>query len=83
MAVDDRRTTRRASRRTDVYYRGERVRTSPPTAVIGVAVEHATIDYRMAEGRGERSLAVVDGPEGRTRATTTSRGAPDCCDEAP
>ncbi len=47
-----------------VYYRGERVEDVAAHPVIGVAVEHAAIDYRMAEDPVERGLAVVEGPGG-------------------
>ncbi len=47
-----------------VYYRGERVEDVAAHPVIGVAVEHAAIDYEMAEDAAERELAVVEDPEG-------------------
>ena len=47
-----------------VWYRGKRVDDVATHPVIGLAVEHAAIDYRMAEDAAERELAVVDGPEG-------------------
>ena len=48
----------------NVWYRGERVEDVTTHPVIGVAVEHAAIDYRMAEDAEERELAVVDGADG-------------------
>src|SRR5207248_9129105 len=42
-----------------VYFRGERVHDVTAHPVIGVAVEHACIDYRMAEDARYRALAVV------------------------
>ena len=47
-----------------VFYRGERVDDVTTHPVIGIAVEHAAIDYRMADDPAERRLAVVDGPDG-------------------
>ena len=47
-----------------VYYRGERVEDVAAHPVLGVAVEHAAIDYRMAEDPADRPLAVAEGPEG-------------------
>ncbi|MXZ71637.1 MAG: gamma-aminobutyrate dehydratase [Acidobacteria bacterium] len=48
----------------NIWYRGERVNDVTTHPVIGLAVEHAAIDYRMAEDAAERELAVVDGPKG-------------------
>ncbi len=45
-----------------VYYRGERVPDVTSHPVIGVAVEHAAIDYRMAEDPAHRDLAVTTWP---------------------
>ena len=45
-----------------VYYRGERVEDVTAHPVIGVAVDHAAIDYEMAEDEPE--LALVEGPDG-------------------
>lgn len=42
-----------------VYFRGERVADVTTHPVIGIAVEHASIDYRMAEDPKYRDLAVV------------------------
>jgi 4-hydroxybutyryl-CoA dehydratase/vinylacetyl-CoA-Delta-isomerase len=42
-----------------VYFRGQRVHDVTTHPVIGLAVEHACIDYRMAEDPRYRSLAVV------------------------
>jgi len=47
-----------------VYYRGARVQDVTTHPVIGIAVEHATIDYQMAHDSEESDLAVVDGPKG-------------------
>src|SRR5439155_19676730 len=43
----------------EVYYRGECVQDVTTHPVIGVAVEHACIDYWMAEDPRYRDLAVV------------------------
>ena len=48
----------------NVWYRGKRVDDVTTHPVIGLAVEHAAIDYRMAEDAAERELAVVDGSKG-------------------
>lgn len=42
-----------------VYFRGERVHDVTTHPVIGIAVEHACIDYRMADDARYRGLAVV------------------------
>jgi 4-hydroxybutyryl-CoA dehydratase / vinylacetyl-CoA-Delta-isomerase len=42
-----------------VYFRGEKVNDVTTHPVIGIAVEHACIDYRMAEEQRYRGLAVV------------------------
>src|ERR1700757_1817569 len=42
-----------------VYLRGEKVADVTRDPVIGLAVEHACIDYRMAEDPQYRSLAIV------------------------
>lgn len=42
-----------------VYFRGERVDDVTAHPVIGLAVEHACIDYRMAEDPQYRNLAVI------------------------
>ena len=47
-----------------VWYRGKRVDDVTTHPVIGLAVQHAAIDYRMAEDTAESELAVVDGPDG-------------------
>jgi aromatic ring hydroxylase len=47
----------------EVYYRGERVLDVTTHPIIGVAVEHACIDYRMAEDPRYRDLAVVTDPQ--------------------
>ena len=48
-----------------VYYRGELVNDVTTHPVIGLAVEHAAIDYRMAHDENESSLAVVNDENGR------------------
>jgi aromatic ring hydroxylase len=51
-----------------VFFRGERVNDVTAHPVIGIAVEHACIDYRMAEDRAYRELAVIkDGSEEYSR----------------
>jgi 4-hydroxybutyryl-CoA dehydratase/vinylacetyl-CoA-Delta-isomerase len=42
-----------------VYFRGEKVADVTTHPVIGIAVEHAALDYRMAEDPKYRELAVV------------------------
>jgi len=42
-----------------VYYRGAKVNDVTTHPVIGIAVEHACIDYRMAEDPAYRDLAVI------------------------
>src|SRR5271155_2910613 len=42
-----------------VYFRGEKVKDVTTHPVIGIAVEHACIDYRMAEDPQYRDLAVI------------------------
>src|SRR5881296_125087 len=51
----------------EVYYRGELVQDVTTHPVIGVAVEHACIDYRMAEDPRYRDLAVVTDPQSGER----------------
>src|SRR5271165_3657801 len=48
-----------------VYFRGEKVNDVTTHPVIGIAVEHACIDYRMDEDPQYRGLSVVkeDGKE--------------------
>jgi aromatic ring hydroxylase len=46
-----------------IYYKGERVKDVTTHPVLRVAVEHASIDYRMAEDPRYRDLAVVEDPE--------------------
>jgi aromatic ring hydroxylase len=46
-----------------IYYKGERVKDVTTHPTLRVAVEHASIDYRMAEDERYRDLAVVDDPE--------------------
>ncbi len=52
-----------ASLRDDrhVYYHGKRVTDVTTHEVLRTAVEHASLDYRMAEDPAHRELAVVDG----------------------
>ena len=47
-----------------VFYRGQPVKDVTQHPVIGLAVEHAAIDYQMAHDKAERELAVVEGPTG-------------------
>lgn len=47
-----------------VYFRGQRVADVTAHPVIGTAVNHACIDYAMAEEPEFRELAVVNGPTG-------------------
>lgn len=47
-----------------VYFRGRRVEDVTAHPVIGIAVDHAAIDYAMAEEPEFRDLAVVPGPNG-------------------
>ncbi|MGD9765166.1 MAG: 4-hydroxyphenylacetate 3-hydroxylase N-terminal domain-containing protein [Candidatus Binatia bacterium] len=47
-----------------VYYRGERVRDVTSHPAIGVAVEHAAIEYALAADPAHRELAVVEGERG-------------------
>jgi aromatic ring hydroxylase len=47
-----------------VYFRGRRVTDVTEHPVISVAVQHAAIDYRLAEEPAHRDLAVVAGPDG-------------------
>lgn len=55
-----------ASLRDDrvVYYRGERVADVTEHPVIRIAVEHAAIDYALAEDPEHQALAVVTGADG-------------------
>ncbi len=43
----------------EVFFRGEKVADVTTHPVIGIAVEHAALDYRMAEDPKHRALAVV------------------------
>src|SRR5262245_55885229 len=47
-----------------VYFRGARVEDVTTHPVIGVAVRHAAIDYRLAESDQHRSLCVVEDSSG-------------------
>src|SRR5262252_3852279 len=51
-----------------VYFRGARVPDVTTHPVIGAAVRHATIDYRMAGDPAHRDLAVVQGPDDRVHS---------------
>ena len=48
-----------------VFYRGERVEDVTNHPVIRIAVDHAAIDYEMAEESGARDLATVSLPNGQ------------------
>jgi 4-hydroxybutyryl-CoA dehydratase/vinylacetyl-CoA-Delta-isomerase len=48
-----------------VYYRGERVSDVTTHPVIARAIDHAAIDFRMAEDPRYRDLAIVDGAHGQ------------------
>jgi aromatic ring hydroxylase len=52
--------------RRTVFFRGARVPDVTTHPVIGVAVDHAAIDYELAEDPTHRDLAVVTGPDGET-----------------
>lgn len=62
MTVDQYKASLRDAR--TVYYRGERVADVTAHPVIGVAVDHAAIDYQMAHDGNESQLAIVSGPSG-------------------
>ena len=47
----------------EVYYRGELVTDVTTHPIIGIAVEHACIDYQMAEDPRYRDLAIVTDPQ--------------------
>jgi 4-hydroxybutyryl-CoA dehydratase/vinylacetyl-CoA-Delta-isomerase len=47
-----------------VYERGRLVESVVDHPVLGLAIRHGAIDYRMAEDPRWRALAVVDGPDG-------------------
>jgi len=47
-----------------VYFRGQRVADVTTHPVISVAVNHAAIDYRLAEEPSHRSLCVVNDGDG-------------------
>ena len=46
----------------EVYYRGELVPDVTTHPIIGIAVDHACIDYQMAEDPRYRDLAVIKDP---------------------
>jgi aromatic ring hydroxylase len=46
-----------------VYFRGQRVKDVTTHPILGVAVDHAAIDYRLAEEQVHRGLAVARDPE--------------------
>ncbi len=61
-----------------VFFRGERVADVTTHPVIGIAVEHASIDYRMADDPRFRELAVVsDGGDLYSRYYRLPRDAED------
>src|SRR6202167_3597508 len=61
-----------------VFFRGEKVADVTTHPVIGIAVEHAAIDYRMAHDPRYRELAVADdGGEPYSRYYQVPRGADD------
>jgi aromatic ring hydroxylase len=60
-----------------VYYRGEKVPDVTAHPVIGLAVNHAALDYHMAEDPKYRELAASS-----TAATITSRATPTTCASA-
>ena len=47
----------------EVYYRGELVKDVTTHPIIGIAVDHACIDYRMAEDPRYRDLAICIDPQ--------------------
>jgi aromatic ring hydroxylase len=47
-----------------VHFRGSRVADVTVHPVISVAIDHASIDYRLAEDPRHRELCVIDGPDG-------------------
>ena len=61
-----------------VFFRGARVPDVTRHPVISVAVEHASIDYRMAEDPAHRDLAVIrDGEDEYSRYYEIARSADD------
>jgi aromatic ring hydroxylase len=62
MSPEEYKASLRDGRR--VFYRGEPVEDVTAHPTIGLAVDHAAIDYEMAHGGSDRELAVVDGPVG-------------------
>ncbi|HEV2171526.1 MAG TPA: 4-hydroxyphenylacetate 3-hydroxylase N-terminal domain-containing protein, partial [Candidatus Binatus sp.] len=61
-----------------VFFRGEKVADVTTHPVIGIAVEHAALDYRMAHDPKYRELAVVkDGGDEYSRYYHIPRGADD------
>src|SRR5208337_2431198 len=61
-----------------VYFRGEKVADVNTHPVIGLAVEHATIDYKMAEDPRFRELAVMrEGAEEYSRYYHLPKGGTD------
>ncbi len=62
MSADEYKASLRDGR--NVYYRGVKVEDVTAHPIIGVAVDHAATDYRMAHDPEERSLAVVEEPDG-------------------
>ena len=47
-----------------VYYRGEKIDDVTTHPIIGIAIEHASIDYEMAESDELRDIAVVKDEKG-------------------
>src|SRR5437899_9058942 len=61
-----------------VYFRGEKVADVNTHPVIGIAVEHAALDYRMAEDPAHRELAVMrDGADEYSRYYHLPRNSED------
>jgi len=65
MSPDEYRASLRDGRR--VFYRGKQVEDVTTHPVIKLAVDHATIDYKMAQNpqnSDDRELAITEGPDG-------------------
>ncbi len=62
MSPEEYKASLRDGRR--VFYRGEPVEDVAAHPVIGLAVDHAAIDYEMVHAGDDRELAVVEGPSG-------------------
>ena len=65
-----------------VYFRGEKVADVTKHPVIGIAVEHACIDYRMTEDPKYRGLAVIKEGAASTAATSICRATAMICSSA-